>query len=101
MNNKVLDKIIQKQQWVLNTLDYKVAGLEQTLKDLKRNMEKGPAATWSMNHDILKWAQSIHKISAELNFLSCLRDIGREEMQKEIIQIHETKEKKVKNKKEK
>jgi hypothetical protein len=69
-SNNTLKKIVQRRQWCIDSLTINIKGIEGVISETKRNIEKGHTATWSINHDILKWAQTIHKISYELYILN-------------------------------
>ena len=70
----VLDRIIQRQGWALDSVSVHLNGLEKTAKEMRRNLSLGGQASWSCNHDILRWAQILHKLSYELYILTNLRE---------------------------
>ena len=74
--SKVLDEVIKRQGWARESIGINLKGLEQATTEIHKNLAKGPKARWSINHDILRWAQNIHKLSYELAILTNLRELA-------------------------
>ena len=98
-----LDKIILRQTWALESMCIHIEGLEGSLKSLKKNLANGHQSTWSVNHDILRWARSAHTKCYELHVLMELRTLIQKELLEENVekdkQNNARKKKKVKRKK--
>tara|TARA_A100001011_G_scaffold295414_1_gene307715 strand:+ start:1215 stop:1556 length:342 start_codon:yes stop_codon:yes gene_type:complete len=88
---KESEYILERKRWALDSLECSLSGLETAAHDLRKKIaSNGISGNYSMNSDILRWAQRIHSREKELHLLSdllvyCEPDYGRiEQLGKEV-----------------
>lgn len=80
---KESEYILERKRWALDSLECSLSGLETAAHDLRKKIAtNGVSGNYSMNSDILRWAQRIHTREKELHLLSdllvyCEPDYGR------------------------
>ena len=70
---KESEYILERKRWALDSLECSLSGLEAAAHDLRKKIaSNGISGNYSMNSDILRWAQRIHTREKELHLLSDL-----------------------------
>ena len=68
---KVKDYLGERRRWAIERTLIQLDGLESSIKDIRKACSD-PTARWSVNHDVLRWAQNLHRNIYELHVLSNL-----------------------------
>jgi hypothetical protein len=68
---KVKDYLGERRRWVLSSTLIHLDGLESSIKDIRKACAD-PQSRWSINHDVLRWAQSLHRNIYELHILTSI-----------------------------
>jgi hypothetical protein len=68
---KVKDYLGERRRWVIESTLIHLEGLEGSIKDIRKSAAD-PSARWSVNHDVLRWAQRLHRNIYELHVISNL-----------------------------
>ncbi len=67
----VKDYLGKRRRWAIESTLIHLDGLEGAIKDIRKSCAD-PQARWSVNHDLLRWAQNIHRNIYELHVLANL-----------------------------
>ena len=74
MSKKVRDHLAERRRWAISSVTINLQGLEGAVTDIRKSLAAGPDGRWSQNHDILKWAQNLHKSIYQLAILTRLEE---------------------------
>jgi hypothetical protein len=68
---KVKDYLEERRRRAIERTLVQLSGLESSIKDIRKSAAD-PQSRWSVNHDVLRWAQNLHRNIYELHVLSNL-----------------------------
>jgi len=74
VSKKVIEHLEKRRRWAISNVTINLQGIEGAIADIRKSLSAGPDSRWSQNHDILRWAQSIHKDIYHLAILGNLLD---------------------------